>query len=69
MTDQLEKIGPLDRIASRQHEHWNLQCRDLVDQMLTLIRARVPWDCGPAGRKRGNERRRGRKPGSLPRWR
>ena len=38
MTDQLEKIRPLDWIASGQHENWNLQCCDLVDQMLTLVR-------------------------------
>ena len=39
MTDQFEKIGPLNRVASRQHKHWNLQGRDLVDQMFALIRA------------------------------
>ena len=39
MADQLEKIGPLNRVASCQHKDWNLQGRDLVDQMLTLVRA------------------------------
>jgi hypothetical protein len=37
MADQLEKIRSLNRVASCQHEDWNLQGRDLVNQMFTLI--------------------------------
>ena len=41
MADELEKIGSLNRVASCQHKDWNLQGRDLVDQMFTLIRAQL----------------------------
>jgi hypothetical protein len=36
MADQLEQIGPFDRIASREHKNWNLQGRDLINQALAL---------------------------------
>ncbi len=39
VADQFEKVGPLNRVASCQYEDWNLQSRDLVDQLFTLIRA------------------------------
>jgi hypothetical protein len=36
MADQLERIGPFDRVASREHKNWNLQGRNLIDQVLAL---------------------------------
>jgi hypothetical protein len=36
MADQLEQIGPFDRVASREHKNWNLQGRNLIDQVLAL---------------------------------
>ena len=39
MSDQFKKVRPLNRVSPRQHKDWNLQCRDLVDQMFALVRA------------------------------
>ncbi len=39
MTDQLEKVRPFNWVASRQHENWNLQGGDLVDQLFAFIGA------------------------------
>jgi hypothetical protein len=37
MADHFEEIGALDWVSSRQNENGNLQDRNLVDQMFTLI--------------------------------
>jgi len=41
MANQLEKVGSLNRVASCQHKDWDLQGRDLVDQVFTLIYAQL----------------------------
>jgi len=41
MADELEKIRSLNWVAPCQHEDWNLQGRDLVDEMFALIRAQL----------------------------
>ena len=43
MSDQLEQVRPFDGVASCEHENWNLQDRNLIDQVLAFVRAEFHW--------------------------
>ena len=43
VADQLEQIGPLDGVASCEHENRDLQSFNLIDQVLALICAEFHW--------------------------
>ena len=41
MGDQFEEVRPFNWVASRQHEDWNLQLRNFVDQVFALLCAEL----------------------------
>src|SRR5437868_8146337 len=43
MSDQLEQIGPLDRISAGKHEDRHLHVRNLVDKRLSFLGTQFPW--------------------------
>ncbi len=38
MSNEFKKVGPFNRVTSRQHKYRNVHGRDLVDQIFALIR-------------------------------
>lgn len=49
MADQFKKVRSLNWVAPSQHENWNLQRRDLFDQLFALIRTEFHGTPGRLG--------------------
>ena len=67
VADQVEQVGPLQRVAAREHHQRLAERADLVEQAVSLLGGQLVRSSARTGRKRGSARTPGRRPGSLPR--